>query len=155
MKNKIKLSLLLLAALFSVNVVLAKSLPDTAGLPIVTNFANCFMHPNADILRTILDDEAVMKMPRFNTVIIQTKDQLTQEAQANAGTSQNCASEISVLSSSNAILVAEVTFRYSDFQESVYVTVERSGEQWKITQMVKMFSDRPAATNRASDITAQ
>lgn len=155
MKNKITISAFLLISLFLVKGAAGKSLSDTSGLSVIHNYVRSFMHTNAEELNRTLDDNAVMKMPRFKQVIVQTKDQLVEENRLNEGTSQSCSSEIAVLSSSDAIILAEVKFKYTDFQEHVYLTVERSNSQWKITQIVKMFSDESSATNSVGNLTAK
>lgn len=155
MKNKTKLTAFFLLSLFLAKGASAKSLSDTSGLSVIRNYVHSFIHANAEELRRTLDDDAVMKIPRFNQVIVQTKDQLVEANRVNEGTSQSCSSDIAVLSSSDAIIMARVNFRYSDFQEHVYLTVERANGRWKITQIIKMFSDEPSTTNSGGNLTAK
>jgi hypothetical protein len=66
-----------------------------------------------------------------------------------AGTQQNCQSNYEVLANSDALVIARVDFTYHDNIQHNYLIVEKNDNQeWKITQVCKMFDDIETPDNK-------
>jgi hypothetical protein len=142
MKRKIKFSILLTALLVIVRNAEGVPRNDTSALSVVQNYVHSFMYSDHKELNRILSEDACLKIPRQNKVIIQNKEELVQDSKFNKGTIQNCSIEgISLIASSSSIVIAMVTFKYAKFDEYNYLIIEREEGDWKIRQVIKMFSD--------------
>ena len=153
MNTKIQLGILILFSLFSINSSNAKSMDDTSASALINTYVHGFMHSNSNELNHVLDNDAVMKSPRFNQVIVQTKADLVQEAQYNEGLMQALSNQTTILSSSGSIVVAKIKFRFNDFDEDIFLTAERRNDRWKITQLIKTFPDKESQSS-GKDIVA-
>lgn len=142
MNTRLKISILTLISLLDVKVSRAAMQKDTSASALIDTYIHSFMHSNSKELKHVLDDDAVMKIPRSNGVVVETKPDLVREAQANEGTALSIAYEAKILSASKSIVLAKVTFKFNDFDEDLFITAEYRDDHWKITQLIKMFSDR-------------
>ena len=115
---------------------------------IIKDFIESHMKSNHAKLESVLNDEASIKIPRGETVIVQNKSDLVAQLQQNEGVTQNCESDYEVLAKSDAIVIARVDFKYANGIQHNYLTLEKNQDrQWKITEDCKIFDDiKPADT---------
>jgi hypothetical protein len=142
MKNKFLLVCLI--SLLSATNMYALTGPktDTSYDAVIRDFIESHMTSDFKKLNKILDGNYTLKIPRGNKVIIQDKSSLVDAMKSDAGARQNCESNYEVLAKSDALVIARVDFTYHDNIQHNYLIVERNDSQdWKITQVCKMFDD--------------
>jgi hypothetical protein len=101
-------------------------------------------HENSDYkkLDKVLNDDACLKLPRGEKVLVQSKESLVGEMKKDQGTQQNCESKYEVLAKSNAMVIARIDFKYSNCTQHDYLILEKNDDKdWKITQVCKMIED--------------
>ena len=103
-----------------------------------------------------MDEHATLKIPRGEKVLIQEKDDLVSSMKKEAGTQQNCTSDYEVLAKSDALVIARVDFNYENCIQHHYLIIEKNTSQdWKITQVCKMFDDIKIPENGSNSIAAK
>jgi len=115
---------------------------------ILTSFIDSYTKSDYKKLNDILSDDACVKIPRAEKVIIQRKSSLVDEMREEKGTMQACTSKYEVIAHTDAIVIARVDFQYENFKEQNFVTLEKNdNKEWKITQICKVFqnTDKPVA----------
>jgi hypothetical protein len=106
-------------------------------------------------LNKVLDENSTFKIPRGEKVILQNKLSLIDAMKNEVGTKQNCESNYEVLAKSDALVIARVDFTYHDSIQHNYLIVEKNdSQQWKITQVCKMFDDIQTPQS-GGDVTAK
>ncbi|MGN8071974.1 nuclear transport factor 2 family protein [Mucilaginibacter sp. SG564] len=159
MKNKFLVACLV--SLLSVTSIYAYTGPKTEGAgyaAVIRDFIDSHMNGNYKELNKILDENYTLKIPRGNKVILQNKSSLVEAMKKEAGTQQNCQSNYEVLAKSDALVIARVDFSYHDSIQHNYLTLERDDDNnWKITQVCKMFEDLQTTTptGTTGDVTAK
>lgn len=142
MKNKFLVVCIM--SLLSATATLAYTGPTTeAGYTaVIRDFIDSHMNSNYKKLNKVLDENSTFKIPRGEKVIQQNKESLIEAMKSNAGTQQNCQSNYEVLAKSDALVIARVDFSYQNNIQHNYLVVEKDDKQeWKITQVYKMFDD--------------
>jgi hypothetical protein len=153
MKNKFLVVCLM--SLLSATSMYAYTGPKTEGAgyaAVIRDFIDSHMKGNYKELSRVLDNNSTLKIPRGNKVILQDKSSLVDAMKKEAGTEQNCQSNYEVLAKSDALVIARVDFSYHDSIQHNYLILEKNEDQeWKITQVCKMFEDleTPAGGNGA------
>ena len=145
-----KLLVACIISLLSATATFAYTGPKSDGdyKTVINDFIDSHMNSNYKKLSNILDDNSSLKIPRGNKVIKQDKSSLVESLKSNAGIQQNCESNYEVLAKSDALVIARVDFSYHNTIQHNYLTVEKDdNEQWKITQVYKMFDDNEAPGN--------
>lgn len=122
---------------------------------VIRDFIDSHMNSNYKKLNNIMDENSTFKIPRGEKVIQQSKSSLIDAMKNVAGTKQNCESNFEVLAKSDALVIARIDFTYHDSIQHNYLIVEKNdNQQWKITQVYKMFDDIQAPQG-SGDVTAK
>jgi hypothetical protein len=140
MKNKFLLACII--GLLSASTIYARPVAETEYTSVIRDFIDSHMTSNFKKLKSIMSDNSVLKIPRGEKVLVQEKDDLVSMMKKDAGTQQNCASSYEVLAKSDAMVIARVDFNYENCAQHDYLIIEKNDKQdWKITQVCKMFDD--------------
>ncbi|SEN75959.1 Putative lumazine-binding [Mucilaginibacter gossypiicola] len=140
MKNKFLLACIV--GLLSASTIYARPATETEYTSVIRDFIDSHMTSNFKKLKSIMSDNSVLKIPRGEKVLVQEKDDLVSMMKKDAGTTQNCASSYEVLAKSDAMVIARVDFNYENCSQHDYLIIEKNDKQdWKITQVCKMFED--------------
>lgn len=136
MKSK-SLIACLLATMVSLQIAFAAEPSGYA--EIISKFITAHMSSDARLLNAALSDDAKVKIPRQDKLMIWQKSELISALRANNGVVQNCAASYQLIEKTDAIVLARVDFNYPDFVQRNYLTLERNGSaEWKITQVCKI-----------------
>lgn len=154
MKNKLLVVCMIIGLLATTN----SSFSATHKVPtyetVIDDYIDSYVNSDFRKLNKILSDEAHVKMPRAEKVIVQNKSDLIERMKADA-TKQDCTSEYEVIAKSDAIILARVDFQYANFKQQNYLTIEKDdNNQWKITQVCKMFKNNEPAADAAPAVTS-
>lgn len=115
---------------------------DAGYTTVINDFIESHMTSNYKKLNKVMDENSTFKIPRGEKVILQSKSSLVEAMKNEEGTKQNCESTYEVLAKSDALVIARVDFTYRDNVQHNYLIVEKGdNQQWKITQVCKMFDD--------------
>ena len=107
---------------------------------ILLDFIDSYTKADYKKLDGILSDDACVKIPRAEKVIIQNKSSLVDEMREDKGTVQACTSKYEIIAYSDAIVIARVDFQYENFKEQNFLTLEKNDtKEWKITLVCKVF----------------
>ncbi len=122
---------------------------------VIKDFIESHMKSNHAKLESVLNDEANIKIPRGETVLVQNKSDIVAQMQQSEGVQQNCESAYEVLAKSDAIVIARVDFKYANCIQHNYLILEKNQDkEWKITEDCKIFDDiKPVDTG--SPVTAR
>lgn len=159
MRNKFLMACIILGLSATVNTTYAAD-GTTPIAPsykdVINSYVDSYVNGNAKKLDKVLSDEANVKIPRFDAVLIHSKASLLAQMKASGATHQNCESKIEVLDKSDAIIIAKVDFKYNEFTQHNYLTLEKNeNKEWKITQVCRFFEDvKPKAQDKMPDVTA-
>jgi len=157
MKNKFLVTCLI--SLLSVTSIYAYTGPktgETGYAAVIRDFIDSHMNGNYKELSKVLDENYTLKIPRGNKVIQQSKSSLVDAMKKEAGTQQNCQSNYEVLAKSDALVIARVDFSYHDSIQHNYLILEKDdAQEWKITQVCKMFEDLETPASGNGSVTAK
>ncbi|MDF3077286.1 MAG: hypothetical protein K0S09_1175 [Sphingobacteriaceae bacterium] len=114
--------------------------------PIIQNFIESHINSDAKALNKILSSEAVYKVPKQANLRVQSRTDVISAMQRVSGTKQNCTGTFQVLGNTEAFVLARVDFKYPEFTQQNFLTIERNdGSDWKITMVCKAFIDDATA----------
>lgn len=114
--------------------------------PVIKNFISSHINSDPKTLSRILSSDAVYKVPKQANLRVQSRSEVLGAMQKVAGTKQNCTGSFELLGSTEAFVVARVDFKYPQFTQQNFLTIERSeGSDWKVTMVCKAFIDDAAA----------
>lgn len=120
--------------------VFADNLPAPKAKNVIDQFAESHMSTDANKLSKILSADATFKFTKGTEVLSQSQISILKQMRQNEGIRQNCTTDIEVLSSNEAMVMAKVNFIYDDFIIENYLTLELDQNQnWKITRINKFF----------------
>lgn len=140
MKNKFLLVCII--GLLSASTMYGRPATETGYTSVIRDFIDSHMTTNFKKMKSIMSDNSVLKIPRGEKVLVQEKDDLVSMMKKDAGTQQNCQSNYEVLAKSDAMVIARVDFNYENCTQHDYLIIEKNDkEDWKITQVCKMFED--------------
>lgn len=140
MKNKFLLACIV--GLLSASTMYGRPVTEMGYTTVIRDFIDSHMTSNFKKLKSIMSDNSVLKIPRGEKVLGQEKDDLVSMMKKDAGTQQNCQSSYEVLAKSDAMVIARVDFNYENCSQHDYLIIEKNDKQdWKITQVCKMFED--------------
>ena len=109
---------------------------------VIKDFIEGHMKSDHAKLKNVLNDDASIKIPRGETVIVQKKSDIVAQMRQSEGTQQNCEPTYEVLAKSDAIVIARVDFKYTNCIQHNYLILEKNQDkEWKITQDCKIFDD--------------
>jgi len=122
--------------------VFADNLPAPKAKNVIDQFADSHINTNANQLSKILSNDATFKFTKGTEVLSQSQISVLKQMRQNEGIKQNCTTDIEVLSSNAALVMAKVNFIYEDFIIENYLTLELDQNQnWKITRINKFFKE--------------
>lgn len=140
-----KLRTLMLSAVLCTTLTVtafADNLPAPKAKNVIDQFADSHMSTDANKLSKILSADATFKFTKGTEVLSQSHISILKQMRQNEGIKQNCTTDIEVLSSNDAMVMAKVNFIYNDFIIENYLTLELDQNQnWKITRINKFFKD--------------
>ena len=109
---------------------------------VISSYITSYINTDYKLLDKIMADDACVKIPRAETVLNHSRAKLIEQMKNNAGTQQNCDFKYSVLDKSDAMVIARVDFKYTEFIQHNYLVLEKDqNKNWKITQVCKFFED--------------
>ncbi|WP_139113043.1 nuclear transport factor 2 family protein [Mucilaginibacter sp. PPCGB 2223] len=118
---------------------------------VIDDYISSYMNSDFKKLDKVLSDDARIKMPRAEKIIVQYKNDLVSAMKADA-TKQECTSEYEVVAKSNALILARVDFQYANFKQQNFLTIEKNeNNEWKITQVCKFFKNNSEQTSGSSE----
>lgn len=140
MKNKILVVCMILVSLATASSGYAKDNGKVSNYEaVIGDFIDSFMNSNYKKLDNVLSDNACVKIPRAEKVIVQDRSSLVSKMREESGTKQNCSSSYQVIAKSDAIVIARVDFQYPGFKQQNFIVMEKNDDQqWKITQVCKL-----------------
>ncbi|RAV46934.1 hypothetical protein DIU36_30030 [Mucilaginibacter rubeus] len=154
MKNKFLLACIV--GLLSASTMYGRTAAETGYAGVIRDFIDSHMTSNFKKLKSIMSDNSVLKLPRGEKVLVQEKDDLVSMMKKDAGTQQNCQSGYEVLAKSDAMVIARVDFNYENCAQHDYLIIEKNERQdWKITQVCKMFEDIKTPLNNDNSVVAK
>jgi hypothetical protein len=143
-------------SLLSANLLNASTPGTRDYTSVIHDFIDSHMTTDFKKFKAIMDERATLKIPRGEKVLIQEKDDLVSSMKKEAGTQQNCTSDFEVLAKSDALVIARVDFNYENCIQHHYLIIEKNTSQdWKITQVCKMFDDIKMPENGSNSIAAK
>jgi len=139
MKGKI----LWYAVMLSITTTVANARPDypsksvnAKASNVIEAFVDAHTHADAALFNAILNSSAILKLNRQDEVVTHTKSQLVAFYKRLGLMNLNCSSGYEVLSSSECVVMARVDFKFPEFVQQNYVTIEKDKKGlWKITQI--------------------
>jgi len=148
MKNKLLMACMVIALLATTSSSFSATHPGPkapAFETVIDDYISSVMNSDFKKLDKILSEDARVKMPRAEKVIVQYKTDLLAAMKADA-TKQDCTSEYEVVAKSDAMIIARVDFQYTNFKQQNFLTLEKDeNNQWKITQVCKFFKNNDQA----------
>lgn len=144
MKGKV----LLYAVMLSIATTVANARPDYPSKSVnakASNVIEAFIeaHTNADaaLFNAILNNDAVLKLSRQEQIVTHTKSELVSFYKKSGPITLNCSSDYKVLSSCQCRVMARIDFKFPQFVQQNYVTIEKDKKgQWKITHINRFYS---------------
>jgi hypothetical protein len=151
MKNKLLVVYIIAALLTTTSTGYAKHHHNPSNYDVVIgDFIDSYMNSDFKKLDKVLSDDACVKIPRAEAVVVQRKASLVAKMKTDKGVQQNCTSKYEIIAKSDAMVLARVDFQYTNFKQQNYIILEKNDDkEWKITQVYKMFQD----TNKAAPAT--
>jgi hypothetical protein len=139
MKGKV----LLYAVMLSMAVTVANARPgypsksvNAKASNVIEAFVDAHTHADAALFNAILNSNAVVKLNRQDQVVEHTKSELVSFCRKSGLIDLNCSADYEVLSSSECVVMARVDFKFPEFIQQNYVTIEKDKKGlWKITQI--------------------
>jgi len=125
---------------------------------ILLQFIDSYTKSDYKKLDEILSDDACVKIPRAEKVIVQHKSSLVNEMREEKGIVQACTSKYEIIAHSDALVIARVDFQYENFKQHNFVILEKNDDkEWKITQVCKVFqnTDKPVEPSTNNNISAK
>lgn len=108
---------------------------------VLTSFVDSHINSDFKKLNQILSDDATYKIPRQDQLIVQQKTALLEAMRQTKGVVQNCSSSSEILAKTDAFVIAKVNFKYPEFTQENYLTLEKDANSaWKISQVYKVFN---------------
>jgi hypothetical protein len=154
MKSKFLVVCMILGLLATANSGYSKH-PNASGyVAVISDYIDSYTNSDFKKLNKILSDDACVKIPRAEKVIIQNKASLVAQMKADA-TIQNCTSKYEVIAKSDAIVLARVDFEYENFKQQNFIILEKNEDkEWKITQVCKIFQSKNKPADPSESLTA-
>jgi hypothetical protein len=152
MRNKFLLVCMILGSFAAVNKTYAL---DGGVAPsykdVINNYIDGYVNGNYKKLDKVLSDDASVKIPRADVVLVHSKNNLMEQLKKDGnGVKQNCQSNYEVVAKSDAMIIAKVDFKYNDFTQHNYLVLEKNeNKEWKITQVCKFFEDAKTKVDTA------
>lgn len=140
--NKLKTIMLCtaLGALLTTS-LFAKTPPSADVKAIINEFAESHINSDAAKMSKVLSYDVILKTTKGNQIQTQDQKAILNLLRQSQGIKQNCSTKIDVISSSDAMVVAKVSFIYENFVIENLLTLELDKNQkWLITRIDKFFA---------------
>ena len=155
MRSKILMAGMILGLFAAVNTSYAVDKTPKGYSAVIDNFIDGYMTGDYKKLDKILSDDASIKIPRADAVLVHSRDNMLEQMKKAGNTNQNCESKYEVLDKSEAMIVAKVDFKYAEFTQHNYIVLEKNdNKEWKITQVCKFFEDAKVYKQAPTNVTA-
>lgn len=155
MRNKFFMACMILGLSAAVNTTYATDGIAPTYKDVINNYVDGYVNGNAKKLDKVLSDDASIKLPRFDVVLVHSKANVMEQMKSDGAVRQNCEPNIQVLDKSDAIVMARVDFKYNGFIQHNYLTLEKDEKkEWKITQVCRFFEDEKIKVELMPDVTA-
>lgn len=113
---------------------------------VIQLFTDAQINADARKLTRILSDDAVVKFSKGDKLVVHKQAALLQHMKGQDGIQQNCTTNLKILASNKALVMAKVDFVYEDFTIENYLTIEMDkNNNWKITGINRFFTDAEGA----------
>jgi hypothetical protein len=120
--------------------VAAKSKLTASPESVIAAYIDAFKNSDAAILKEIMHDDAYITMARQSQVIKHTKTQLVQFYKKEKSM-LNCSASHQIVSCCDAVAVINVDFKFENFTQRNYITIEKNeNNEWKVMNVNKFFS---------------
>lgn len=107
---------------------------------VIYAYMEAFKNGDAKIINEILHDDACIKMPRQSTILKHTKKQLVGFYKKEKYNQMNCETNFEILSNCDAVVVAIVDFKFANFTQRNFVTIEKmSNDEWRVMGANRFF----------------
>lgn len=154
MKTK-TLCIFLLAIFAGFQAATAKEREDKPFKTVIQYFIDSHINSDAKKLNEVLSEEAVYRIPRRGKIMQQSRSELLSALRKDNGVVQNCSSQFEILGATDALVLARVDFKYPEFTQQNYLTLEKEdNKEWKITVVYKIFNDNAPSGSPAPVSTA-
>jgi hypothetical protein len=155
MRSKILLVCMILGLSAAVNTSHAADAAPKAYSDVISTYIEGYMTGNYKKMDLVLSDDASIKIPRAETLLIHSRASLLEQMKKTGSNNQNCESKMEVLDKSEAMIVAKVDFKYNEFTQHNYLVLEKNEQkEWKITQVCKFFEDNKSSHQEPTNVTA-
>lgn len=142
MRNKILLVCMVLGLSAAISTGYASDKTTPGYNEVINNYIDSYINGNYKKLDKVLSDDACVKIPRADVVLVHSKSKLLEKMKGEGNVTQNCESEYKVLDKSDAMIIAKVDFKYREFTQHNYLVLEKDeNKEWKITQVCRFFQD--------------
>ncbi len=154
MKSKLLVVCMIVGLVATANSGYSKH-PNVSGyVAVISDYIDSYTNSDYKKLNKVLSDDACVKIPRADKVLIQNKASLIAQMRVDASV-QQCTSKYEVIAKSDAIVMARVDFQYENFTQQNFIILERNEDkEWKITQVCKIFQSKTKAANPTDNLTA-
>jgi len=103
---------------------------------VIEAFVDAHMHGDAAMFNAILHTGAQLKLNRQGEVVMHSKSELVNFYKKSGLIQLNCTSDYTILSSNDCAVMARVDFKFPEFVQQHYVTIEKDKKgQWRISQI--------------------
>lgn len=138
---KKKLITCLLIGLITSSISMAANSKWTASPEtVIAAYISAFKNSDAEILKEIMHDDAYVTMPRQNQMIRHSKRQLVQFYKKEHLNKLNCGASQEILSCCEALVIATVDFKFNNFTQRNYITLEKNEHnEWKVMNVNRFF----------------
>ena len=92
------------------------------------------------LLKKVLANDAVIKIPFKNDVMALSKAQFVEMVRNAGSANQNCTSSFEIIDADNTMFSARIDLKYEGFLVQNFIKAEKmAGDVWKITEFSKVF----------------
>jgi hypothetical protein len=139
---------LLLLFIFPVQALIASPADSSGYLKPIDLYVHGYLNSNVKDLKKALAPDAQISIPRQGMVIKQSRDELiTALIETNNNVIQNCTAKVMWVEAGDGLVIAELCFEYKTFYHKAYLVLAQQQSEWRITQVIKMYSNKPALEN--------
>jgi hypothetical protein len=107
---------------------------------VVDIYINATIHGIIKGLDEAIDEDAQFNINRGNGINALTKSQIIRSLKESGIEEKDCHCEKTVLQDDNRKTIVKVDMKYKDLTRTDVVTVERTGNSWKITKVEISFN---------------
>lgn len=128
--------------------------PAVTSENVIEKYIASYINSDFKALNKILSDDACTKIPRAGSVIVHKKDLVIKDMKLN-GFKHNCAAKYEIITKSDGVVIARVDFEQDIFKQQNFITLEKDGKDWKITQIYRVYPSDQQNNYLPANTTAQ